>query len=244
MDRRSCFHRQRVAVVLAAALAAGLLLLPLGKIPLVWTLHGMLWARKIAFGFCGFAALLCLMGRWRAKLWLPFRISGYACAALAVAFGMFRIVVLIPRALPTFADDDPRAVPYYQEACEKGAQDACAALGACYWTGTCGVQKDLTRGLQMFRQACDSGEMTACGQLGVCYEAGGCGLIRDSERAVAYYEKACDGGEMGMCNNLGVCYHKGACGLGKDDRRAAALYNKACRGGDTGACHNLNLLRD
>jgi hypothetical protein len=244
MDHSSRIHRQRVAVLLAVALAAGLLFVPLGKVSLVWTLHGMLWARKIALGLCALAALVCVVGRWRRELWLPLRIGSYTFAAVAVAFCIFRMVVLSPRTLPAFADDDPRAAPYYRKACDAGVQDACAALGACYWTGTCGLPKNLSQGLSLFQTACDGGDMGSCGQLGVCYESGTCGLVRDSERAVAYYVKACDGGEMGMCNNLGVCYYTGHCGLSKDDVRASALYDKACRGGDSGACHNLRLIKN
>jgi hypothetical protein len=236
-------HRQRVAILFIAAVAAVLHVLPLGKVPLIWTLDGIARARTVAWGLCGLAAALAVFGRHRRKMRLPLRIAGFAAVGVAIALGLFRIVVLSPRSLPTFADDDPGAASYYQKVCDAGAMNACAALGICYWTGTCGVAKNPSRGLDLFQKACDGGDMSACGQLGVCYESGGCGLTKSSERAVAYYERACDGGEMGMCNNLGVCYFKGECGLGKDDARAVELYTKACRGGDSGACHNLDLVK-
>lgn len=243
MDHEARIHRQRVAVLSALALAAPLCFVPLGKVPLIGTLREVLLARKVVLGLCGAAALTTILGQWRKELWLPFRICCYTCVGVVAAFSLFRIVVLSHHTLPTFADDDPRAAPYYQEACDKGNVDGCEALGVCYWTGTCGVPKDALRGLELFRDACDSGDMGACGHLGVCYEMGGCGLMKSNEQAVAYYEKSCNGGEMDMCNNLGVCYYEGGCGVAKDDAQAAKLYERACQGGYSGACHNLDLIK-
>jgi TPR repeat protein len=244
MDHRPRIHTQRIAVVLTVVLAAGLCFVPLGKIPLVWTVHGIVTARKLVLGLCGVAILVALLGRRREAMVWPVRIASYGLAGIAVAFCLFRIVVLGHRAMPTFDDDDPQAAAYYTRACDADVMEACSMLGTCYWTGSCGVNKDGERGLALFQKACDGGDMGACGQLGTCYEVGGCGLMKSGERAVAFYQKACAGGEMSMCNNLGVCYFKGECGLGKDDKRAAALYNKACRGGDSSACHNLAVMKE
>jgi hypothetical protein len=244
MDHEPRIHRQRLSLLLTVALAGALCFVPLGKVPLVGTLREILLARKVVVVLCGLVILMTLVGRWRTKLWSPFRICGYSFTLAVVAFCIFRVVVLSHRSLPTFAEDDPRAAPYYQQACDGGRMDGCAALGACYWTGTCGLTKNVQQGVDLFQRACSGGDMSACGQLGACFEVGGCGLTKSGERAVAYYVKACDGGEMGMCNNLGVCYFKGECGLGKDDVQAAKLYRKACRGGDSGACHNLDLIKN
>lgn len=207
-------------------------------------MHGILIARKIALALAALAVLSVLLGRRREEMSLPVRIASLTAISLIVGFCIFRFVALGKRAMPTFADDDPRAGVYYQKACDAGAMEACTMLGTCYWTGSCGVEKSGARGFELFLKACDGGDMPACGQLGVCYEFGGCGLTKNGERAVALYERACEGGEMGMCNNLGVCYHKGECGVGKDDVRAARLYKKACRGGDSSACHNLDLMKN
>ncbi|MGD0838810.1 MAG: tetratricopeptide repeat protein [Polyangia bacterium] len=244
MDHQPRIHRQRIAILSAIALAALLCFVPLGRVPLIGTLREILLARKVALGLCGAVALMTLLGRWRKKLWLHFRICSYTFIGAVVAFCLLRIVVLSHRTLPTFADDDPRAAPYYQKACDEEDLEACEALGVCYWTGTCGVGKDAQQGLKLFREACDAGDMGACGHLGVCYEMGGCGLMRNDEQAMAYYEKACTGGEMDMCNNLGVCYYEGRCGVAKDDAEAAKLYEKACRGGYSGACYNLDLIKN
>lgn len=244
MDHEPRIHLQRAVILFALPVVVALCFVPLGKVPLIGTLSGILLARRVVLILCGLAGLLTLLGRWRKEPWLPFRICSYAFVGVAVAFCIFRIVVLSHRALPTFADDDPRAAPYYRKACDGGAMDACTALGICYWTGTCKLAKNPQHGLELFEKACDGGDMGACGQLGVCYEMGGCDLMKSGERAVAYYQKACDGGEMSMCNNLGVCYYKEGCGVGRDDVRAAELFRKACRGGDSGACHNLNLMKD
>jgi TPR repeat protein len=237
-------HRQRTALLFVAAVATGLCFLPLGKVPLVWTMHGILTARKAALGLFALTAVVVLLGQRKKEMGLLLQIFSLAAAGALVGFCIFRIVVLGNRTMPTFEDDDPRAGIYYQKACDAGAMEACTMLGTCYWTGSCGLAKNGPRGFDLFQMACDGGEMGACGQLGVCYEFGGCGLTKSGERAVAYYEKACTGGEMSMCNNLGVCYHKGECGVGKDDARAAGLYKRACQGGDSGACHNLDLMKN
>ncbi len=244
MDHEPRIHRQRAVILLTLPAVIALGFVPLGKLPLIGTLHEIVLARRVVLVLCGLVALLTLVGRWRKALWPPFRIFGYTALAVAAAFCLFRIVVLSHRTLPTFEDDDPRAAPYYQKACNGGTMDACTALGICYWTGACNLAKSPQRGLELFQKACDGGDMDACGQLGVCYEMGGCDLMKSGERAVAYYQRACDGGETSMCNNLGVCYYKGECAVGKDDVRAAKLFKKACRGGDSGACHNLDLMKD
>ena len=227
------------------ALAVGLCFLPTGKIPLIWDMNGILVARKAAVDLFALIATFVLLGRRKQPIWWPvYTVSVVGLCAL-IGFCTFRIVVLAHRPMPTFADDDPAASAYYQKTCDQGRMEACAALGTCYWTGSCGIaKKSVAKGLALFEKACDGGEMAACGQLGVCYEFGSCNLMKSGERAVAFYEKACTGGEMSMCNNLGVCYYKGECGLGKDDTRAVALYTKACRGGDSGACHNMSLIKN
>jgi TPR repeat protein len=237
-------HRQRAAILLIAAVATGLCFFPLGKVPLFWTLQGILRVRKVALELFGLVAFAILIWRRKKEMGWLLQVGSLSATGAIVAFCILRMIVLAHRTMPTFEDDDPRAGAYYQEACTAGTLEACTMLGTCYWTGSCGLAKNGPRGFDLFQKACDGGEVGACGQLGVCYEFGGCGLTKSGERAVAFYEKACEGGEMAMCNNLGVCYHKGECGVGKDDTRAANLYKKACRGGDSGACHNLDLLKN
>ena len=243
MKTRLRIHRQRLAVAIVATIAMAGSFVPLGRVPLFWTTHGIAMARQIAVIACAATLVLAMVGRWHKEMPRPLRLAGIASCVALLAFCAFRVVALGQRRIPTFADDDPRAVAYYQKACDNGVMEGCTLLGACYWTGTCGVKQDAHRGRELYEQACDGGDYSACGQLGMCFEVGGCGLSRNGERAVAMYERACTGGEMSMCNNLGVCYFKGQCGLSKDDGRAAVLYQKACRGGDSGACHNLALVK-
>lgn len=225
-------------------MALGLCFVPLGKFPIIWSVHGILVARKAAVALFTLIAAALLLGRRTQAIGLPVKIGSSVGLCLLAAFCAFRFFALAHRPMPTFADDDPAASEYYQKACDLGRMEACSMLGTCYWTGSCGVAKSVAKGLDLFERACDGGEMASCGQLGVCYEFGGCNLMKSGERAVAFYEKACAGGEMSMCNNLGVCYYKGECGVGKDDKRALALYTKACQGGDSGACHNLSLIKN
>jgi TPR repeat protein len=237
-------HSQRVAILSVAAVASGLCFFPLGKVPHVWTLHGILVARTAALALVGLMGGVVLLWRRKKEMGRLLQVGSLSVVGAIIAFCIFRMIALGNRTMPAFEDDDPQAGVYYQKACDAGEMEACTMLGTCYWTGSCGLAKNGPHGFDLFQKACDGGEVGACGQLGVCYEFGGCGLAKSGERAVAFYAKACDGGEMAMCNNLGVCYHKGECGVGKDDDRAASLYKKACRGGDSGACHNLDLLKN
>ena len=237
-------HKQRVAILAAALVGLLGCFIPLGHVPLIWSLHGIQVARKFALGMFGLTVVLTLLGHRGKEMRLSVQIGCLIAAGLVVSLCIFRIVVLGNRSMPTFDEDDPRAAVYYRKACEAGVMQACSLLGGCYWTGTCGLATDGQRGLNLYQKACNGGDMEACGQLGVCYEFGGCGLGKSAERAVALYEKACAGGEMSMCNNLGVCYNKGQCGLAKDDTRAAQLYREACKGGDSSACHNLAVMKN
>ena len=237
-------HKQRLAILVVAVVGILGCFIPLGRVPLVWSLHGLHIARMVALGVFGLSLVLTLIGHRAEEMKLRLQIGSASASGLVVIFCIFRFIVLGNRALPSFDDDDPRAAVYYRKACDAGVMEACARLGGCYWTGTCGLATDGHRGFELYEKACDGGDMNSCGQLAVCYEFGGCGLVKSGERAVALYEKACGGGEPSMCNNLGVCYHKGECGLPKDDTRAAELYRKACKGGDSGACHNLDVMKN
>ncbi len=237
-------HKQRLAILMVALVGTLGCFFPLGRVPLVWSLHGIQIVRLVVVGFFGLSVVLTLLGRRDKEMKLLLQIGSLSACGVVVVFCIFRIIVLGNRALPNFEDDDPSAAVYYRKACDAGVMEACTRLGGCYWTGGCGLPMDGQRGFEMYEKACNGGDMNACGQLGVCYEFGGCGLVKSNERAVMLYEKACGGGEPSMCNNLGVCYNKGQCGVGKDDARAAALYRKACRGGDSSGCHNLDVMKN
>lgn len=236
-------HRQRTVIAAVAIAAIVGCFLPFPHPPLAAPLNFIQIARKIALGLSVLVLALTMTGERSHEMAWPMQLGGAVAAALVAIFCVYRIVVLNVRGMPTFDEDDPRAGAFYQKACDGGEMTACALLGTCYWTGTCGVIKDGSHGVDLFQKACDGGDMSACGQLGVCYEFGGCGLPKNGLRAVALYEKACAGGEMGTCNNLGVCYHQGRCGLAQDDARAAELFGKACKGGESGACHNLTIIK-
>jgi hypothetical protein len=234
-------HKQRLAILVVALFGILACFMPLGPVPLVWSVHGIEVARQLALGVFGMVLVLVLLGHRSREMGAPARIGSVAATCLVWAFCIFRIGNL-GIGLHGFDEDDPRGGAYYDKACVAGVMEACARLGACYWTGTCGVEADGPRGLALHEKACDGGVMSACGQLGVCYEFGGCGLRRSGERAVTLYEKACSGGEASMCNNLGVCYDRGQCGLGQDRARARRLYQKACKNGEGSACHNLDIM--
>lgn len=244
MKHKSHIHRQRIAILVVSLVGILGCFLPLGRVPLVGTLHGIEVARRVILGVFGLTLPLTLLGHRDKEMWLPAEIASALAAGAVVSFCIFRIVVLGNRTMPVFDDDDPRAGAYYRKACDVGVMEACGLLADCYWTASCGLPKSAQLGFDLYQKACDGGEMGACGQLAVCYEFGGCGLTKNTVRAVELYEKACEGGEMSMCNNLGVCYNKGQCGLSKDEVRAAQLYGKACKGGDSSACHNMNVMKN
>jgi hypothetical protein len=235
-------HKQRLILVAVASAAIAGSFLPIGNPNLLPSIYAVHFIRKIAVGLFVLVVLASfLYGGHRRELPIAPQLGSWGMTGLIVIFCIYRMVALGSRKMPTFDDDDPRASAFYQRACDSGEMNACALLGACYWTGTCGLTKDGSHGVDLYQKACDGGDMEACGVLGTCYEQGGCGLTKNSGRAVSLYEKACAGGDMGMCNNLGVCYQQGQCGLVKDDARAIGLYRKACKGGDPGACHNVEV---
>jgi hypothetical protein len=235
-------NRQRTLI---AAVAIGAIIgcfLPFAHAPIGAPVAFLQIARKIALGLFVLVLGLTMIGERSREMTWPRQLASAVAVALVGIFCVYRIVVLNVHRMPTFDEDDPRAGAFYRKACDGGEMAACALLGSCYWTGTCGVIKDGPYGVELFQKACDGGDMGACGQLGVCYEFGGCGLPKNGTRAVSLYERACAGGEMDTCNNLGVCYHQGQCGLSRDDTRAAGLFRKACKGGESGACHNLTIV--
>lgn len=236
-------HRQRTVIAAIAIAAIIGCFLPFAHTPLGAPTSFIQVARKIALGLFVLALALTLVGERRNEMAWPMQLGSAVATTLVAMFCVYRIVALNIHRMPTFDEDDPRAGVFYQKACDAGEMAACALLGTCYWTATCGVIKDGAHGVDLFHKACDGGDMGACGQLGVCYEFGGCGLPKNGLRAVSLYEKACAGGEMSTCNNLGVCYHQGQCGLAQDDARAAELFGKACKGGESGACHNLAIIK-
>jgi TPR repeat protein len=237
-------HPQRIALAAIAALAAAACFVPVAKIPQIGAESWFVLGRKGALALFALVFAVALIGRWASAISSRLRWIGSVACALIVSFCVFRFAAYARRSLPTFADDDPAAGPYYERACQRGVMEGCTRLGACYWDGSCGLGKDVHHAFSLFEQACDGGDFSACHQMATCLEVGGCGLSRSSIRAVALYEKGCGGGEASSCNNLGVCYLKGECGLSKDDTRAGELFKKACAGGDGSACHNLGLLRD
>jgi hypothetical protein len=243
MKHTLTIHRQRIIILVAALFGILGCFIPLGRVPLVWSLNGIQIARRIMLGVFGLTLALTMLGRRDKEMRLSVEVVSVAATILVVSFCVFRFIVLGSRSMPLFDDDDPRAGVYYRKACDADSMQACSLLGGCYWTGSCGLNKDGRLGLTLYQKACEGGEMSACGQIGMCYEFGGCGLPKNTARAVALYEQACEGGEMSMCNNLGVCYNKGQCGVSRDELRAEQLYKRACKGGESGACHNLDLMQ-
>jgi hypothetical protein len=55
-------HKQRLAIVVVALVGTLACFIPLGRVPLVWSLHGIQEARKVVLGVLGLSLALALMG--------------------------------------------------------------------------------------------------------------------------------------------------------------------------------------
>ena len=94
--------------------------LPVNKSPAVGSVLGIQVARGIAIGLSGACRRICCFGRWlRDPPWPKRRIRSIA-AGIIMAVAVYRVVALRSHRMPTFDDDDPSAVPYYQTVCDQG----------------------------------------------------------------------------------------------------------------------------
>jgi hypothetical protein len=118
-------HKQRLAILVVALVGTLACFIPLGRVPLVWSLHSLQVARKVALGISGLSFVLTLVGHRDKEMRLPVQIGSLIATGLLVCFCIFRIVVLGNRTLPNFDDDDPRAGAYYNKACDTGLLEAC-----------------------------------------------------------------------------------------------------------------------
>ncbi|KXB91036.1 tetratricopeptide repeat protein [Megasphaera hutchinsoni] len=84
------------------------------------------------------------------------------------------------------AQDDKKAIEWYQKAAAQGDADAQTHLGLCYQVGK-GVAQDDKKAVEWYQKAAAQGDASAQTLLGVCYQVGGtCLSIRRYHRSKSY----------------------------------------------------------
>lgn len=131
------------------------------------------------------------------------------------------------------------AKKYYEIACNKDYELACAVLGQMY-DNEQGVSQNYHKAYRLYIKACDMKFGPACYNLGVLYHEGR-GVRQDYARAHELYKKACDMKYGDACNNLAVLYDKGL-GVRQNLSTAKHYSGKACDLGNQMGCDNYKLL--
>lgn len=134
--------------------------------------------------------------------------------------------------------DIPKAILFYQNACDLKDGRGCANLGATY--DMPGAVQDYAKAQNALLKACDLGDAEGYTYLAFMY-ANAHGVRLDDAKAAELYEKACDLGSMLGCRNLGIKYSKGD-GIGLDRTKATELIQKACKLGDEQSCKYIGDL--
>jgi TPR repeat protein len=153
--------------------------------------------------------------------------AGYGSGCNDLAFAYYR-----GEGVP--AVDLPRAIPYWQKACDLGKTKSCYFAGRLM-----DPVKDSVRATALLGKACDAKDGVpetgkACGALGTNY-ANGRGVTQDLATGAGYFRRACDAGDMVSCDNLGIALRDGS-GVAADPAAAIILFDKACTGKVVSGC--------
>ena len=105
------------------------------------------------------------------------------------------------------AQDDKKAVYWYQKAAEQGHASAQNNLGVMYLNGI-GILQDDMQAAYWYQKAAKQGLADAQFNLGVLY-ANGISTTQDDKQAVYWYQKAAEQGLTDAQYNLGVMYYRG-----------------------------------
>ena len=100
------------------------------------------------------------------------------------------------------AEDDIKAVAWYQKAADQGYAGAQTNLGWMYVKGK-GVTKDAVKAVAWYQKAAAQGDADAQLNLGWMYEKGK-GVTKDTVKAVAWYQKAAAQGDTDALQRLKV----------------------------------------
>ena len=132
------------------------------------------------------------------------------------------------------------AAKLYKQTCDKGVADSCNRLGFLY-QGVQGISQDYAQAAKFFSKACEAGSAAGCNNLGVVYDKG-LGTQADSSRAAIYFLRSCDGANGNGCTNLGHLYMIGR-GVEKSPAKGKNFFTKGCSLGDPQACNRLQSLK-
>jgi TPR repeat protein len=145
-----------------------------------------------------------------------------------------------------------KAVRLYQQACDRGDDDACTKLGWMYHVGR-GVATDPRRAVALYQGPCARGFLAACMQLGLAHEQPlEQGRPPDVLAAIAAYERTCELEKPSpnsiACPKLANLYDQGLAARGgmpavpRDRARAVRFHQRACDGEVSGNCARLAEL--
>ena len=126
------------------------------------------------------------------------------------------------------AENDAKAVKWFQKSADQGNADAQYYLGECYYLGK-GVAQNDAEAVKWFQKSADQGNADAQWQLGHCYYFGN-GVLKNEQKAASFYQKAANQGHAKAQYLLGNCYQFG-CGVKKDFRKAIEWYKKSIDNG-------------
>ena len=87
-----------------------------------------------------------------------------------------------------YAEDNERAVHWYQAAADQGYTDGVAGLASMYAKGE-GVEQDLQRALELFERAGEAGDEGSIRVLTSAYEKGELGVEKDAGQAAYWRSK-------------------------------------------------------
>ena len=120
----------------------------------------------------------------------------------------------------------PKAVAFWDRACEAGNGDSCEMAGREYLRGV-SVPAQPARGAAFLAKACEQlGHGKACNALAEVLLVGKYGQARDAVKARYLLDRACQQHEISACRNLSVMYRRGD-GVAVDVDQANAYFRQA-----------------
>lgn len=153
------------------------------------------------------------------------------------------VVLLMAFSIAQAAKNDERFVARMKAEAEQGDALAQAALGDCYYFGTCeGVPQDCIKAREFYEKAVAHGLVLAQFNLGWMYYIGE-GVQQNYDEARKWFEKAAAQGYAKAQNNLGVLYMNGQ-GVRQDKAVAKEWFGKACDNGNQKACDTYRQLNE
>lgn len=131
--------------------------------------------------------------------------------------------------------DSEAACMWYEEAADKGSNEACFLLGEHYESGE-GVERNMKQAVEYFEKAAKNGYAAAQSKLGYIYKTNE--EFLNPERSLYWNSKAASGGDMQALCNLGLSYEFGV-GVDKNANKAFELYKQSALLGYDRGMYNL-----